>query len=600
MARSFFSRVFTRAFQFLNWFIPWHKLPRILGILSLMGLRIILRERNLHDTSKVASPTRPPLGKLDPRHLISRTADGSCNDLKHPAMGSAKTRFGRNVPLEHTYPDQGPAFLTPSPRTVSLELLTRHTFQPATTLNLLAAAWIQFMVHDWFSHGKNETENPLEIPLEENDPWPERPMRIRRTRNDPTRSPVSPDRAPTYLNTETHWWDASQLYGSNTEIQAKVRSGKDGKLILGKDGLLPLDPATGTDFSGVTGNWWVGLSMLHHLFTYEHNAICDRLRSAYPIWGDEELFAHARLINAALLAKIHTLEWTPGILAHPTVQAGMYGNWWGFATEGIYKTFGRLSESEIVSGIPGSPADHYTAPFSMTEEFVSVYRMHPLMPDEFRFRALSSNRLLQERTLPHVSGKHARSLMKEVSLTDLFYSFGISHPGAITLHNYPRFLQRLERPVGPLIDLAAVDVLRDRERGVPRYNQFRKLLHLPRIRSFEALTKNKTWVEELRRVYDNDIDRVDVMVGMFAEQPPKGFGFSDTAFRIFILMASRRLKSDRFFTDDYTPQVYTQKGFDWIHENTMQTVLLRHFPDLGRALHRVKNAFAPWPRTVPS
>ena len=60
------------------------------------------------------------------------------------------------------------------------------------------------------------------------------------------------------------------------------------------------------------------------------------------------------------------------------------------------------------------------------------------------------------------------------------------------------------------------------------------------------------------------------------------------------------MKSDRFFTDDYTPQVYTQEGFDWIHENTMQTVLLRHFPDLGRALHRVKNAFAPWPRTVPS
>ena len=23
-------------------------------------------------------------------------------------------------------------------------------------------------------------------------------------------------------------------------------------------------------------------------------------------------------------------------------------------------------------------------------------------------------------------------------MTDLFYSFGVSHPGAITLHNYPR------------------------------------------------------------------------------------------------------------------------------------------------------------------
>ena len=32
---------------------------------------------------------------------------------------------------------------------------------------------------------------------------------------------------------------------------------------------------------------------------------------------------------------------------------------------------------------------------------------------------------------------------------------------------------------------------------------------------------------------------------------PTGFGFSDTAFRVFILMASRRLKSDRFFTTDW-------------------------------------------------
>ena len=49
-------------------------------------------------------------------------------------------------------------------------------------------------------------------------------------------------------------------------------------------------------------------------------------------------------------------------------------------------------------------------------------------------------------------------------------------------------------------------------------------------------------------------------VGLFAEPLPAGFGFSDTAFRIFILMASRRLKSDRFFTTDFTPKVYTPAG----------------------------------------
>ena len=95
-------------------------------------------------------------------------------------------------------------------------------------------------------------------------------------------------------------------------------------------------------------------------------------------------------------------------------------------------------------------------------------------------------------------------------------------------------------------------------------------------------------------MYDNDIEQVDLTIGMFAEPLPAGFAFSDTAFRIFILMASRRLNSDRFFTTDYTPQVYTQVGLDWINNNDMSSVLLRHYPHLRPALRSVKNAFAPW------
>ena len=99
----------------------------------------------------------------------------------------------------------------------------------------------------------------------------------------------------------------------------------------------------------------------------------------------------------------------------------------------------------------------------------------------------------------------------------------------------------------------------------------------------------------MKRVYDNDIDRVDTTVGLYAERSPKGFGFSDTAFRIFVLMASRRLNSDRFFTVDYTPRIYTQAGLEWLNDNTMKTVLLRHYPQLASSLGKVTNAFAPWP-----
>jgi len=128
-------------------------------------------------------------------------------------------------------------------------------------------------------------------------------------------------------------------------------------------------------------------------------------------------------------------------------------------------------------------------------------------------------------------------------------------------------------------------------------------VHLLPLKSFEELTSNTTWVEQLRRIYNDDIDSVDLIIGMYAEfesgRLPKGFGFSDTAFRIFILMASRRLNSDRFFTTDYNPRVYSQVGFDWVVQNDMTTVLLRHFPALKPMLDSVQNPFAPWPKAKP-
>ena len=170
----------------------------------------------------------------------------------------------------------------------------------------------------------------------------------------------------------------------------------------------------------------------------------------------------------------------------------------------------------------------------------------------------------------------------------------MAHPGAVTLHNYPKHLQNLTRDNGEHFDLAAVDILRDRERGVPRYNKFRELVHKPPVKSFEELTDNPVWREELRRVYNNDIDKVDLMAGLYAEPLPEGFGFSDTAFRIFILMASRRLKSDRFFTDDFVPEIYTQFGIDYIKNTTMVSIIARQLPDLAPMLKGVENAFAPW------
>jgi len=587
------SELLEEATEAFNRMVPWHELPVPLGVLNLIEIRNVLRDENLHDTETLARSealTPPP---RDARHLHGRSADGSHNDLQHPCMGMAGTRFGRNVPLEHGRPDPE-KLLTPNPREVSLRLLTRGDFQPASSLNVLAAAWIQFMTHDWFNHETTKKLPPHKVPLDPGDPWPEHPMHIDQTRPDPTRPLDSADAPPTYVNTVTHWWDASQLYGSDDATLAKLRSGVDGKLALQRNGLLPVDPEKGIDLTGFNENWWLGLGLLHTLFTLEHNAICDQLKAAYPSWDDDALFIRARLINAALMAKIHTVEWTPGILAHPTLKVAMNANWWGLATQKIHELVGRISDSDVISGIPGSSTDHHGTPYSMTEEFVSVYRMHSLMPDEYALHSVRDGQRLKALNLREVTGKNARALMESMRMEDLIYSLGVANPGALTLHNYPRLLQHLVRPDGSSMDLAAVDILRDRERGVPRYNQFRRLLQLDPVSSFEDLCPDPEWREQLRAVYSDDLEQVDLMVGMLAEPKPKGFGFSDTAFRVFILMASRRLKSDRFFTTHYTPEVYTPEGLKWVAENTMQTVLQRHFPALTPALMTVENAFAPW------
>src|SRR5215213_7139947 len=148
---SLLGRLFQRAAVAIDRQTGWDRLPLPLGLAVLIGYRDTLRRRNLYDTGGIRRgerPTPPPSQvpappPRDGRHVTARTADGTYNDLDYPTMGSAGTRFGRNFPPSRTHPDPDLTILRPSPRTVSRELLTRDAFIPATTLNLLACAWLQ-------------------------------------------------------------------------------------------------------------------------------------------------------------------------------------------------------------------------------------------------------------------------------------------------------------------------------------------------------------------------------------------------------------------------------------------------------------------------
>jgi hypothetical protein len=582
------SKVTSAAFERINRSKDWWELPIPAALLNLSAFRDELREFNLYDT-EVPENGGTTTGE-PPKY---RTYDGAQTDPENPNMGKTGMRFGRNVPIEVTYPREQ-AMLDPSPREVSRALLNRDSFKPATSLNLLAACWLQFQNHDWFSHGDNSETEFLEVPLPEGDDWSENPMRVRRTNPDSTNA--GGELPPTYINKVTPWWDGSQLYGSTEEQNRPLRTGEDGKMIV-EDGRLPEEPDAGlhgVDQTGFNDNYWVGLSLMHTLFVKEHNAICDMLKQHNPAWDDEKLFLQARLVNAALIAKIHTVEWTPGILANPVLQIAMNANWYGVLPKWLKRHNIHVGSGELLSGIVGSELDHHAAPYSITSEFVCVYRMHPLIPDDYDVRSHQTGEVIDQLEFNSIQGHETRKAIDKHSLADYYYSFGLAHPGAITMHNHPNALRDLTRIDGDHVDLATLDILRDRERGVPRYNDFRAKLRKRRIERFEDLTDNVEWAQQIKEVYGGDIDKVDTQVGMLAEPLPPGFGFSDTAFRIFILMASRRLKSDRFFTNDYSPDVYTAEGLRWIDDNLMGDVLVRHHPELAPALEGNKNAFAPW------
>jgi hypothetical protein len=734
-----------------------------------------------------------------------RTVTGICNDILNPAMGSSDMLFARNVEFETAFPDLGLnemtrnrhgnrlSILEPDPQVISRRLFTRIQSNPekceagyglpgdskdancdykkAPFFNVLAAYWIQFMTHDWFSHleeGHNQAEymkvgcatklvNNVEQPLTPDD------VEKLGCRPDDAidKGYVAQDSAPdtfsfggkehlgrapkTMRNTNTAWWDASQLYGfDDTSRQRVKRDPSDmAKLLLvsvpgqAGPGYLPVfgpnDPInpewTGQEAGGFPDNWTVGLSFLHNLFAREHNSFVAEFRRIaartpntdcglrdparpkqvirYKDVTPDQLFEIARLIVAAEIAKVHTIEWTPQLLYNEPLNLGMNGNWSGLlGTNGgllskalsdiVVRNFGKSDDAAKASawysvfasgpGIFGlgskvhgyditdpkytnGGVNHFGSPFNFPEEFVSVYRLHPLVPDLLEYRELKADPNKIAKRIPVVEtfqGK-ATQFTQSMGLGSWGLTLGRQRLGLLTLHNSPLFLQNLK--IGRLdsktqqIDVVALDIIRDREHGVPRFNEFRRQYGLRQLTSFDDFMdpgvapgspdqlEQKEVVQTLREVYGqhncdeskvitdaqvnedgspindclghpngtivDNIEDVDTAVGYLAEyRHPHGFAISETQFVVFILNASRRLFSDRFFTSGFRPEFYSTIGVDWVNHNgpgpemmemgtpnghkqpvsPMKRILLRNIPELSSELKGVVNAFDPWAR----
>ncbi|KAJ7974524.1 alpha-dioxygenase 1-like [Quillaja saponaria] len=573
----------------------WHRLPVFLGLIYLAIRRHLHQEYNLFNVG------RTPVGvRFNPADFPFRTADGKFNDPFNEGAGSQGSFFGRNVlPV-----DQKDKLLKPDPMVVATKLLARKTYQDTgKQFNMIAASWIQFMIHDWIDH-LEDTKLKLSAPREVASKCPLSSFRFFKTKEVPT---GFYDIKSGALNIRTPWWDGSAVYGSNAEVLKKVRTFKDGKLKIAKDDLL-LHDQDGTAIAGDIRNSWAGVSTLQSLFIQEHNGVCDALKKEYPHLDDEDLYRHARLVTSAVIAKVHTIDWTVELLKTDTLLAGMRANWYGLLGKKFKDTFGHVGGA-ILGGFVGmKKPENHGVPYSLTEEFVSVYRMHSLMPDTLQLRDISvspgSNKsppLIKEIPLPNLIGQKGEKTLADIGIERQIVSMGHQACGALELWNYPMWLRDLvphdvdgkDRP--DRVDLPALEVYRDRERKVARYNEFRRGLLLIPISKWNDLTDDEEAIQALEDVYGDDVEELDLLVGLMAEKKIKGFAISETAFIIFLLMASRRLEADRFFTSNFNEETYTKKGFEWVNKTeSLKDVIDRHYPEMTHKWMNSSSAFSVW------
>ncbi|XP_013586680.1 PREDICTED: alpha-dioxygenase 1-like isoform X3 [Brassica oleracea var. oleracea] len=544
---SVFDRMLLLIVHAVDKMVPWHKLPVFLG-LAYLGLR-----RHLHQEYNLINVGQTPVGtRFNPADYPYRTADGKFNDPFNEGVGSESSFIGRNCP--------------PVDQKIKIELVA-----PKEVAN--------------------------ECPLSS--------FRFFKTKEVPTGFFEIKTGS---LNSRTPWWDSSAIYGSNSKAMARVRTYKDGKLKISEETGLLLQDQDGLAISGDIRNSWVGVSALQALFIKEHNAVCDVLKKEYDDLEDEDLYRHARLVTSAVIAKIHTIDWTVELLKTDTLLAGMRTNWYGILGKKFKDSFGHVGSS-ILGGIVGmkKPQNH-GVPYSITEEFTSVYRMHSLLPDQLELRDIDvvpgtnkSLPLIEEVSFGKLLGPKGEQTMSHIGFTKLMVSMGHQASGALELMNYPVWIRDLvphdpngyDRP--DHIYLAALEIYRDRERNVARYNEFRRSMFTIPIKKWEDLTDDKEAIEALEDVYGGNVEELDLLVGLMAEKKIKGFAISETAFNVFLLMATRRLEADRFFTSDFNEMTYTKKGLEWVNTTeSLKDVFDRHYPEMTDRWMNSESAFSVW------
>ncbi|EFX81607.1 hypothetical protein DAPPUDRAFT_317231 [Daphnia pulex] len=476
-----------------------------------------------------------------------RSYDGTCNNLDNPNWGAISAPFRRLIPPDYADDISLPRISVtgeqlPTARYISSTIHRDLGFHDHA-VTVFLPAFGQLIDHDMASGA--ETKDPrtnaepkcCDVSPDRRHPacWP-----IDIPANDPFyslfgRRCLEFVRSATGLkdkcklgsrstfNTVTSFLDASFVYGTAKETSHKLRTFRGGWLNsntalrnLGLKELLPSRTENPDDnckrpsrdlfcFEAGDGrvNQQVMLVTLHTIFLREHNRIAAQLGKINPHWDDERLFQETRHIIAAYVQQITYNEFLPMVLG-----------------KDIMEDYGLLLDRDGLSS-DYNPKTNPNLPVSF---FAAAFRFgHSVIPSQ-----------IEQWSVTH---KHIGSRR----LSELFNRPFDTYQGGVIDRYIAGFMNQVAQAVDDAVteeltnhlfaeplksfgtDLAALNMQRGRDHGVPSYNAYRGFCGLRRARHWNDLAGSFTneTLQKYSKTYATP-DDIDLWSAGISERPLPG------------------------------------------------------------------------------
>lgn len=476
------------------------------------------------------------LSNNDDSQVSSRPYDGVGTNADNPDWGATGTELLRLAPSENGED----AEMSGADRPNAREISNAVSQQFENTTNAAGASdflwiWGQFLDHDLsLTEGGTTVSANIEVPTGDPffDPFNTGEVEITFNRVD--------EHNGGYANEITAFIDASMIYGSEAEMVEAMRT-DDGKLIMTEDAQLELEGATLLT-GDVRAAENIALSVMHTIFTREHNRIVDELATASPEMSADELFTTARAHVEAIVQAITFNTFLPVLVGEDQFEA--YTGYDATVNPGVSVEFStavyRLGHTLLSSNLQLVSEDG-----QQTDQLA--------LRDAFFQPGLLTDADLIEDLLRGSATQTAQAV--DTMVVEDVRSFLFGPPGAGGF------------------DLAALNIQRGRDLGVASYNNLRDALGLERAETFSDITSDSDLAARLESVYGS-VDLVDAWIGGLAEDPVHGALLGEMFSLVMIDQFTRLRDGDAFWSEG--GEILSQDAVAQLWDTTLSDVILRN------------------------